>query len=386
MAQNPSKPDPSKPDSSKPDSGIQRISRLIPLRAILALIETRVAPVKGRKCAAASAEGLVLTDDIVTAERPAWPIALRDGFAVSAAVIADAGPYAPVFLPSLPQWVQVGEPLPAGTDALLPLDAITQRGDRVEAIAAVAPGEGVLPAGGDAPADTVLRRAGERLRGLDCAVAAALGFAELNIREPCIWIANGSAKRTPLIDAGLAMLGRFIAKSGATIHSELTELHEALARDEADAVIAIGGTGSGRDDDSVRDLARLGRVEAHGVAITPGETAAFGFVGERAVLLIPGRLDAVLAAWLLIGRHLTAKLGGGTVADGSVGLPLRRKVTSTIGMTELVPVRCADGFAEPLASGYLSFTALSRSDGFIVVPADSEGFAEGTQVAVTPWP
>jgi len=378
--------DPSKPDSSKPDSSIQRITRLIPLRAILALIETRVAPVKGRQCAAESAAGLMLTDDIVTAQRPAWPIALCDGFAVAASVIADAGPYAPVFLPSLPQWVQVGEPLPAGTDALLPLDAITQRGDRVEAIAAVRPGEGVLPAGGDAAADMLVRRAGQRLRGLDCAVAAALGFAELGVREPRIWIANGSARRPPLIEAGLAMLGRFITNSGAAIHGELTELHEALARDEADAVIAIGGTGSGRDDGSVRNLARLGRVEAHGIAITPGETAAFGFVGESPVLLIPGRLDAILAAWLLIGRHLTARLGGGTVADDSVGLPLRRKVTSTIGMTELVPVRHADGFVEPLGCGYLSFTALTRSDGFIVVPADSEGFAEGTQVAVRPWP
>ena len=67
-------------------------------------------------------------------------------------------------------------------------------------------------------------------------------------------------------------------------------------------------------------------------------------------------------------------------------MPLTRKATSTVGMTELVPVRCAGGMAEPLASGYLSLTALARSDGWIVVPADSEGFAAGTQVAVTPWP
>jgi molybdopterin biosynthesis enzyme len=34
----------------------------------------------------------------------------------------------------------------------------------------------------------------------------------------------------------------------------------------------------------------------------------------------------------------------------------------------------------------LSFTALARSDGWIIVPADSEGFAAGTQVAINPWP
>ena len=372
-------------DTSNRHSGLQRISRLTPLRAILALIESRVSPVKARKCATAAAAGFTLADDVVTAERPTSSIALSDGFAVDAAAVADAGPYAPALLPALPQWIEAGQSLPIGTDAVAPLDAITQRGERVEVIVPVLAGQGILPAGGDAAAQTVLRRAGERMRDIDCAVAAAVGFAELNVREPRIWIARGRAATTPLIDAGLAMLARFVGKSGATIHGELTDLHEALARDEADAVIALGGTGGGRDDESVRTLARLGRVEAHGVAVAPGETAAFGFAGERPVLLMPGRIDAALALWLLIGRRLVAKLAGGGVADTPTVMPLKRKATSTIGMTELIPVSCADGMAEPLGSGYLPFTALARSDGWIVVPADSEGFAAGAQVAVTLW-
>ncbi len=290
----------------------------------------------------------------------------------------------PALLPALPQWIKPAK-LPSGTDAVAPLDAITQRGERVEVIAPVLTGQGILPAGGDATAQTVLRRAGERMRDIDCAVAAAVGFAQLNVREPRIWIARGRAATTPLIDAGLAMLARFVGKSGATIHGELTDLHEALARDEADAVIALGGTGGGRDDESVQTLARLGRVEVHGIAVSPGETAAFGFAGERPVLLMPGRIDAALALWLLIGRRLVAKLAGGAVTDTPTVMPLKRKATSTIGMTELIPVSCADGMAEPLGSGYLSFMALARSDGWIVVPADSEGFPAGAQVAVTLW-
>ena len=93
-----------------------------------------------------------------------------------------------------------------------------------------------------------------------------------------------------------------------------------------------------------------------------------------------------MAIWLLIGRYLVAKLAGGSIADMPVTLPLKRKVTSTIGLTELVPVSCAGGVAEPLASGYLSLESLARSDGWIVVPAESEGFAAGTPVAVRAWP
>jgi molybdopterin biosynthesis enzyme len=378
-------------DSSNQHSGIQRISRLTPLRAILALIESRVAAVKARKCATAAAAGLTLAGDVVTAARPTHSMALSDGFAVEAAAVADAGPYAPALLASLPQWVDAGQAMPGGTDAVAPIDAITQRGERVEAIAPVMPDQGVLSAGGDAAAQTVLRRGGERLRDIDCAVAAAVGFAELSVREPRIWIARGRAAATPVIDAGLALLTRCVGKSGGAIHGELTDLHEALARDEADAVIAIGGTGGGRDDDSVQTLTRLGRVEAHGIAVAPGETAGFGFAGERPVLLVPGRIDAALALWLLIGRHLVAKLSGGTVTDTPAVMPLKRKVTSTIGITELIPVRCAkegsaDVMAEPLAAGYLSLAALARSDGWIVVAADSEGFPAGAQVAVMPWP
>ena len=80
------------------------------------------------------------------------PIALRDGFAVDAATVADAGPYAPVPLPLTTRRIDVGEPLPSGTDAVLPLDAVTLRGHRAEAVAPVAAGDGVLAAGGDAMA------------------------------------------------------------------------------------------------------------------------------------------------------------------------------------------------------------------------------------------
>jgi molybdopterin biosynthesis enzyme len=111
-----------------------------------------------------------------------------------------------------------------------------------------------------------------------------------------------------------------------------------------------------------------------------------GFIGDRPVLLVPGRLDAALAVWLLIGRRLAARLAGGSVDDRSITASLQRKVTSAIGMTELIPVRCSGGMAEPLGSGYLSLTALARSDGWISVPAQSEGFAAGTEVTVNQWP
>jgi molybdopterin molybdotransferase len=367
------------------DSSIQRIARLTPLGAILALVEAQVGAVMPQACAPGAVLGATLAKDVVVSDCPPRPIALRDGYALEATAIADATSYAPLPFASPPSRIEAGAALPPGTDAVAPFDAVVLRGDRAEAIAAVTPGEGVLPAGGDATSRAPLRRAGERLRALDLAVMAAAGVTEVSIRSPRVLIACGNATTTPIIAAASALLMDLIVKSGATVVGSAGPLEAALADDQNDAVIAIGGTGSGRNDTAVHTLTRLGRVDAHGIAISPGETAALGFVGARPVLLVPGRLDAALAVWLLLGRHIVARLAAGKVEAASVMLPLKRKVTSTIGLTELVPVRCADAVAEPLGSGYLSFAALTRSDGFMIVPADSEGFAAGAQVAVTPW-
>jgi molybdopterin biosynthesis enzyme len=367
------------------DSTQQRITRLTPLGSILALIEAEVAAVPPQRCAPAAALGATLAKGVIAPTLPRQPLALRDGFAVEAAATTDASSYAPIPFASAPPRVDVGDVLPPGTDAVAPFDAVTMHGDRAEAIAAIAAGEGVLPAGADTVPDTPLRRAGERLRGHDTIIMSAAGIAEVTVRQPRLHIVSSAQPKSPLTDAARILLARLATTGGGTVLDEAAALDAALADERFEAVIAIGGTGSGRNDASVEILAKRGRVEAHGIAVSPGETAAFGWAGTRPVLLIPGRLDAALAVWLLIGRPLLAKLAGSKIEDLSSLLPLKRKATSAIGLTELIPVRCSGGMAEPLASGYLSLSALTQSDGFIVVPADSEGFAAGTEVAVTPW-
>lgn len=367
------------------------MGRLTPLDDVVAAIEAKVAAAEPRRCPPSAAVGATLADDVVVTERPVVPIALRDGYAVEAAAVADAGPYTPMPFAGVPPRIDAGMPLPPDADAVAPLDAVTVTGDHAVAIAAIAPGEGVLPAGGDATARVPLRRAGERLRALDAAVLTAAGVTEIAVRSPRFRIACDGEPPSAPIAACLVLLRQMIGKAGGIVVGDAGPLAAALADARVDAVIAIGGTGSGRNDGSVRCLAQAGRVECHGMAISPGETAAFGAVGARPVLLIPGRIDATLAVWLLLGRRLIARLAAGSVDQPSTAMPLRHKIASTIGVTELVPVRCIEsgdvGVAvEGLGSNYLSFSALTRSDGYIVVPADREGFVAGARVAVRPWP
>jgi molybdopterin biosynthesis enzyme len=367
---------------------LQRIVRLTPLAAVRARIAAEVAPVPARTTELGAARGLVLAADVILQrDRPVVLTALRDGYAVAAELTADAGPFAPAPLPAPPPPVALGDALPAGTDAVAPIEAIVTRDGRAEAIVAVTAGDGVLQAGGDGRARDVLRRAGGRLRASDIAALAGLGLDAAEVRAPRVRVVSDSARNDRIIDACIALVTRAAKAAGSVpVTSGAGDLEAALRDEKGDAVIAVGGTGSGPRDKSAVTLARIGKVSAHGIAISPGETTAFGFVGTRPVLLVPGRVDAALAVWLLVGAPLLARLADATADDSSETVTLARKVTSTLGLVEVVPVRVNDGKAEPMAFGYWPHAAVAQADGWISVGAESEGFPAGTEVAVRAMP
>jgi molybdopterin biosynthesis enzyme len=329
-----------------------------------------------------------LAQDIaVAAPHPAVPLALIDGWAVHAEATTDAGVYAPVILPD-PHEVAVGEALHGDGDAVAPLDTVTWRGDKGEVHVPVAPGEGVLMPGTDAGAGEVLRQIGHRLRAVDVAAMQALGISGVRVRKPRIRVARVGRGRNEIADATADWLAYAIAADGGepVVSRPGADLDALLTGGGVDAVAVIGGTGAGAADATVHALARTGSVEAHGIALSPGETVAFGVAGSRPVLLVPGRLDAAVTVWLLIGQAMLTRLRGGVENLSSRTSTLIGKIASTVGLTEFVLVRrVADG-VEPLASKYLPLATLAQADGWIVIPAPSEGLAPGAHVIVRPLP
>ena len=90
--------------------------------------------------------------------------------------------------------------------------------------------------------------------------------------------------------------------------------------------------------------------------------------------MLPGRLDVALAAFLVVGDVLLRLLTGAATSRPAMPVTLARKIVSTIGLAEVVPVRrVADG-VEPLASGHWPMQAIARADGWVDVPPESEAF------------
>ncbi len=367
------------------DAEPQRIAQLTPLAEVLDSLQTAVEPVVPFETGVFAAIGLTLAADVVAAyDRPPAALVLRDGYAVRAEVTADAGGYAPAPLDPAPERVDLGEPLPAGVDAVAPLDAVAWSGGRAEALAPVAPGDGVLPAGADAVAGMVLGLVGARLRRIDAAALLAVGIERVAVRRPRLRVVRASEGAT--VEAAVGFVSEAIEAEGGCAMVEPAPLGVSLSVDDCDAIVVIGGTGSGSNDRSVVALEKAGRVAFHGIAISPGETTALGFVGSRPVLLLPGRLDAAIAGWLLVGRLLLAKLAFRLIEEQPFTAELSRKVASPLGLVEVVPVCRKLGTVEPLGASYLAPQALTRSNGWILVPADSEGFPPGTPIPVRSWP
>jgi len=362
---------------SPPVAALQRISRLMPLAQVHAVLDALVAPVPAREIPLKAAAGRILAMDVTAAApAPAASVATRDGWAVRSDQVADAGPYSPVPLVPAAKWVDAGDPLPVGTDAVLPPDGLIFTGGTPESIAAVSPGEGALPAGANFASGDPLRRAGEALRATALAALHAAGIERVAIRDPRVHVISTDPAIDQARDIVAPLIATAVGAAGgraeiARVCQDRDALDRALGDEEVDAIITIGGTGAGRNDRTIRELARAGHVHINGIGIQPGETAGLGTVGSRPALLLPGRLDAALAAWLLVGRKLLDRLTG-----SSGGEPL--------GSVVLLR-RAGDGL-EPISGPHIPLRALAQAEGWVLVPPESEGYQAGAPVDLRPLP
>jgi molybdopterin molybdotransferase len=370
-----------------PSRARSRMSRsasaaLMPLGDALGLMAASAAPVAEQLVPLAVARGLIAARTVDAPRAlPAGLVAARDGFAVEAAVIGGASPYGPVPLLRPPAWIEAGETLPAGTDAILPPEGLEEHG----AVADLAAREGTRGPGSDLAAGDRLLVAGERIGALHLLALAMAGFETVAVRRPLLrLVATGDA-----VPDGLSpLLAALIAQRGAEVEGvAVPDADEAIAAaigvGDGEAVLVLGGSGYGRTDRSVAGLARAGRVHAHGIALRPGESAALGEAAGRPVLVLPGRPEAALAAFLALGDPLLARLNGRDAAPGTPA-PLLRKIVSVVGLAEIVYVHRRPDGIEPIGGFELPLRGLLRADGFVLVAPEREGYPAGEEVEVRP--
>ena len=345
------------------------------------------------------AAGRRLADAVkAAAALPRCDVAAIDGYAVIAAGTVGASDYSPLPYRAVDGASPLrageasplvsGETLPAHADAVLDPALVEQHALTMEISGTVAPGVGVIAAGEECEAGAPLLHAGRQLRPHDIGWLALAGIETLPVlgRPRVRILLAGHYER----DANGPMLAAAIRRDGGIVGGtdeigDADALTAALRQPDDDLAIVVGGTGQGANDFSVATLAHAGSVDIYGVAMNPGESAAFGRVGERPVILLPGQPLACACAYDLLGSRLVRRLAGHDTALPYVPVerPLARKIASTIGRLEVCRVRLRDGLADPLAiaENRLLRSAV-RADGFVVIPENCEGYPAGTRVTV----
>ena len=224
--------------------------------------------------------------------------------------------------------ISTGGVVPAGADAVIPLEYVVQHDNRIEIAEAVAPGAHVRPRGGDIAAGEAVVPAGVRLGPAQLGALAAAGVAAVSCaRRPQVALLATGSELVPvgaelgpgqIYESNGLMLAAALAAAGAdiellpTVADDEPAHREALERGlAADVLVTSGGVSVGPHDLVRRIEAELGVEEVFWrVAIKPGKPISFGVRGATLVFGLPGNpVSSLVGCELFVKPALRALQG-----------------------------------------------------------------------------
>jgi molybdopterin molybdotransferase len=392
---------------------------------------------------------------VATTDLPPWDNSAMDGYAIRAADTLGATEDAPIVLRVSGEAragesatgrveaghafrIATGAPLPAGADAVVPVEQTTPldaageptgpRGREASGPlpfgcavhVAVEQGGSVRHLGDDLRAGTTVLETGARLGPGGVALAAGAGVDTVSVhRRPRVGVlATGDEVREagrPLGPAGIPdangpSLRALVASAGGVAvplgiaRDELADVVGRLSRalKDVDAVIVSGGVSVGPYDVVRAAFGTIGRVDLWRVAVQPGKPFAFGTAerpdGRRIPLFgLPGNPVSTAVTFELFVRPALRHLAGESAprrdADRAV---LRDRASTSQGrraFLRVVAERTPDGAAArddagrvfvALAGGQGShvLSALGTADALAIVPEEVEVAEAGSEVAL----
>jgi molybdopterin molybdotransferase len=301
-----------------------------------------------------------------------------------------------------------GAPLPAGADAVVPVEWTDAGLAQVSVRRGPAVGNAVRRAGEDVAAGATVLSRGTYLQAAQLGLIAAVGRGRVRARPKprVVVISTGSE----LVDVGDPLLpGQIYDSNGYTLAAAAREagaiayrvgpvgddprafidtIEDQLIR--ADLVVTTGGVSVGAHDVVREVIGRLGDVRFSKVAMQPGQPQAFGTIGEDKVPFfgLPGNpVSALVSFEVFVRPAIRRMLGSEPIHRPRVRARLSEALTSPAGRRQFVRVRLAvvDGeyVAAPVGgAGSHLVAAMAHANALAVVPEEITELPAGTPIPV----
>ncbi len=366
-----------------------------------------------------AAAGRVLAEAVAApCDLPHCDLSAMDGYAVRTAdcapgatlavtgFIAAGGRPQPAVAAGCAVKIMTGAPVPAGCDAVVPMEETEERPETVRILKAIALRQHIRFRAEDVARGDVVIPAGTLIRPPEISMLASLGKVMLPVyRRPRVAIVSTGDE---LVEPGEACeAGQIVNSNAFSLAAAVLECGGepfllGIARDEReshrqllgagldyDALITSAGVSVG-DRDLVREiLAELGVQSIFWkAAIQPGRPLAFGLGDKTPVFSLPGNPVATLITFEMFVRPALLQMQGHPQ-------PVRPTVTARLqepakkkpGRVRFlrVQVRASESGLVASISGDQNtgiLRTMVRANGIGILPADRELFAAGEEIAI----
>ncbi len=356
-----------------------------------------------------------ITAEAIFARRslPPFNAAAMDGIAVRAEETFSASDQRPLVLKIGKQafWVNTGEPLPPGTDAVIMVEEVHELSpEEVEIRAPAYPWQHVRKIGEDVVAGELLFTASHRLTSWDLGALLAAGHLTVKVKErPRVVIIPTGDELVPpeeaseevlsqgkTVEFNSTMIAALVEEWGGNpkimsiVPDQPEKLRESLRQAlsfRPHLIAILAGSSAGAKDFTAQLVEEEGRLLLHGVTMMPGKPVVFGLVAECPVIGVPGYpVSAVLAFERLMKPAFEAMYGIRLPERPKLKARAGRKIPSRLGVTEFVRVKLGEVAQKrvflPIKRGAGAITTLTRAEAILTIAEHSEGILAGEECEI----
>ncbi len=362
----------------------------------------------------------VLAEDVISPVNvPPFARAAEDGYAVIAEDTFGAGQYNPREFKLVGEIntgeykdievhrgecvkIATGAMLPKGADAVVRVEDTEEEGEVVRIFRPVHPGFDVAPVGEDIKRGEKVLEKGTYLNPPKIGALAAMGIAKVKVyRKPKIGVLpSGNELLRPgekmekgkIYDVNTYTIASVIRENGGEpvifpfVMDELDDIEKKLKDAlKYDMVVFSGGSSVGDRDLLIDVVKKYAKLLFHGVQIKPGKPT-WCAKGEKVIFGMPGFPTSCLNdsyQFLVPAIRKMARLP--PKDEKIVKAKMARRITSTLGRMQFFTVRLENGYAYPAYKTSGAITSMADSDGYIVIPANSDLVEKDEEVDVHLW-